>query len=170
MPARLDLHFDARRNERGIDPPVGEQRVGLVAVIRGGGQDEHAERLLHADHPHARFRQSGEACAGNRPGNRHSETEDKRQRQSYRRAGCVEIAREQHNLNHDRSDAGPRQKCGDRSHRKRHHEGAGVRAGRKARGPARKINHDDVEHRQPEYDEDRGDSKVEPRRRIDRAE
>ncbi len=85
--------------------------------------------------------------------------------------GGVQVAREDHDLNHDRRHAGASEQRGNRAHGERqpHRAAAGLAEPHTA-AESREVHHDHVEHRQAEHDEQRGDAEVEPRRRIDRAE
>ena len=96
-------------------------------------------------------------------------TNGKRERAGV--AGAVQIAGEHHHLNDDRRHAGAGEKRRYRAHGERQIErpAALLRKADAAR-EAREVDRHDVEHREAERDEDRGDRRVEPRRRVDRSE
>ena len=127
--------------------------------------------MLDADHPCAGLRQRGETGAGDGPRHGHADAEQKRQRERDGRAFCVEIAREEDHLNHDRGDARARQQRRHGAHHESDDEGAAALfADAEAAGELREVDGDDVEHRERQRDEQHGDAEVEPRRRVDRPE
>ena len=69
-------------------------------------------RTIHAPG----FGSAASAGAGDRPRHRHAEAEAERQRQRERRARRVQVAREEHDLNDDRRDAGAGEQRGDGAH------------------------------------------------------
>ncbi len=83
----------------------------------------------------------------------------------------MQVAREDHDLNHDRRHAGAGEQRRNRAHGEgQPHRAASGLAEPHAAAESREVHHDHVEHRQAEHDEQRGDAEVEPRRRVDRAE
>ena len=107
----------------------------------------------------ARLRQRGETGAGDRPGDRHPETKHEGQRQRDGRALGIEVAREQHHLDHDRGDARAGEDRGDGAHHEASHEGAARRLARREPVPeAREVDVDDVEHGQRQEHEQHRDA------------
>ena len=78
--------------------------------------------------------------------------------------GRVQIAREQHHLDHDRRDAGAGEQRRDGAHAEGHQKRAAAAVVHvEARREPREVDDEDVEHRQREHHEQHGDPEVEPR-------
>jgi hypothetical protein len=80
------------------------------------------------------------------------------------------LLEKKHDLDDDRRDAGAREQRSHGAHRERECQRPAPRAGPEAASEAREVDHQDVEHREGEDDEQDGDAEVEPRRRVDGAE
>ncbi len=148
----------------------GSQRaVGVPGVVGGQQQDEDAEGLLDLFHPGAGLRQDGEAGGGQGPGQGHADAQQKRQGEGHADALGIERAGQRQHGDQDRCDTGPGQQSGNAA---QHQDGGQPCASGKSAGPAEaaEINLPDIEHRQGQDEEQRGDAGVEDGRGIDGAE
>jgi len=87
-----------------------------VAIVECKEDDAYAKGILNVFHPFSRLWKKSHSTAGKRPGQCHSDSKHKRQRQPRNRICFIHIGGQQQHRNHNRRNTGSGQQCGNGSH------------------------------------------------------